>query len=105
MVQRGYKLDCIRLPLVRMRLCESSTTATTTPETIDEELAKIVGFKWHTIDLLAKKQELYLYGGGQLARSLARVLYRRGVVVNGFLDKQQTDSLELNSVSVNVFQL
>lgn len=39
-----------------MRLCESSTTATTTPETIDEELAAIVGFKWHAIELLAKNK-------------------------------------------------
>ncbi|WP_288740805.1 glycosyltransferase family 2 protein [uncultured Rheinheimera sp.] len=100
MLNRGYVLGCIPEYLVRMRVSNSSTTATTTESTIDEGLNVIVDFKLDAIKAVVRSKNIFIYGSGQLAQSLARNLLKRDILVSAFLDKEHKAPV---SIADNVY--
>ncbi|MCC5450495.1 glycosyltransferase [Rheinheimera sp. UJ51] len=97
MLLQGYKIGCVCKPLVRMRISESSTTANSIESYLDTGLNVIVDFKFIQIRKLLQKNQLFIYGSGQLARSLCRVLQRRGIAVEALLERYLAPPVVLSS--------
>lgn len=93
MVLHGYRIGCVGKPLVRMRISDLSTTATNSENQLDTGLNVIVDFKFSQIKALLQKKQLFVFGSGQLARSLCRVLQKRGITVDAMLDRRVADPL------------
>lgn len=105
MLNSGYVLGCIPEYLVRMRISNISTTATTTESTIDEGLSVIVDFKLDTIKSVVFSRNVFIYGGGQLAKSLARNLVKRGISLKAFLDRETGSSIEIGGIMYDVVSI
>lgn len=105
MLMQGYKFGCVCKPLVKVRITDSSTTMTRTENYLDMGISVIVDFKFFQIKELLRKKRLFIFGSGQLARSLCRVLQQNGIVVEAMLDRRLGDSLVLESGLVVPVQL
>lgn len=88
LIKKGYLLGCLPEYLVSVRISNTSTTATTNESTIDEGLNVIVDFKLDAIKAVVRSKNIFIYGSGQLAQSLARNLLKRDILVSAFLDKE-----------------
>lgn len=97
MIRNGDKFGCVCEPLVKMRISNVSTTATVRAEALDEGLKTIVEFKYPDIAPLLIKDKLYIYGCGQLAQSLARVMQAKGILIQGYVDRK-AENVKLHTV-------
>lgn len=97
MLIKGHKIGCVCKPLVRMRISDSSTTASRTESYLDTGLGVIVDFKWLQIISLIRNKQLFIYGTGNLARSLSRVLSERGISIEALLDRDIDKSFSFNT--------
>jgi len=95
MLMQGCKFGCVCKPLVKVRITDTSTTMTRTENYLDTGISAIVDFKFFQIKELLRKKRLFIFGSGQLARSLCRVLQQNGIVVEAMLDRRRGDSLVL----------
>jgi len=84
----GYKLGKVDEILVKMRVLDTSVTATRKKTFYENTLYKI---KEKEINALLKNQDnIYIWGAGGMGRHLLNVLTKNGFKVNGFIDGDET---------------
>ncbi|QPG04958.1 glycosyltransferase [Salinimonas marina] len=95
LLEKGYIFDCVASVLVKIRVSDTSITATASTGDLDEGMNTLVSIKWPYIAKLAQNGPLFIYGSGGGARSLKRVLEQRNMHIQGFIEKDKMPDAEV----------
>lgn len=106
MYEAGYKMDCLCESLVKMRLSDTSITATLSTEKLYNWFDCLFELKKKRIaSLLDGENDLAIYGSGGLARGMFHILSMHGVYVSNFIEQIDMDNVVINEKSIPVKSL
>lgn len=103
MALNGCRIDCLPEVLVRMRLSNSSVTATLDAEKLRLWFSYLLAFKLPQVEKLSgSARSLAIYGSGGLARLMYTLLSNAGFEVRCFIEQQAKAALPVGEVLVEV---
>ena len=86
LLNAGRKFGCVDEVLVKVRVSDTSVTATLTEHDLDQGLKAVIGEKWERFAPAMTNKSVFVFGTGQMARSFGRYLSERNITISAFVE-------------------